>query len=258
MKTVQLRNLTIGEGTTKVIVPIVAATTEDIVAKAESLREVPLHVVEWRADFFKDVFVPERVSETLRQLRAALGETALLVTFRTKKEGGEKEIGMEEYTALNLLAAKSGCVDAVDVEIFSGDDVVRKNIQNIHGAGLVVVGSNHDFFKTPDEDDLIYRLRKMQDLGADIPKIAVMPQNKADVLTLLSATEKMARCYADRPIVTMSMSGDGVLSRLCGEVFGSAMTFGAVGQVSAPGQIPVEQLNYVLGVIHNSAGGETA
>ena len=36
------------------------------------------------------------------------------------------------------------------------------------------------------------------------------------------------------------------------------MTFGAVGQVSAPGQIPVEQLNYVLGVIHNSAGGETA
>jgi len=252
MKTVQLRNLTIGEGATKVIVPLVAATTQDLVAKAESLREIPLHAVEWRADFFKDVFLPERVGETLRQLRVALGETPLLFTFRTKKEGGEKEIGTAEYTALNLLAAESGCVDAVDVEMFSGDDVARENIKNIHDAGLVVIGSNHDFDRTPDEDDLIYRLRRMQDLGADIPKIAVMPKCKRDVLTLLSATEQMYTKYADRPIITMSMSATGVISRICGEVFGSAMTFGAVGQGSAPGQIPAEQLNTVLEIIHSS------
>ena len=92
----------------------------------------------------------------------------------------------------------------------------------------------------------------MQDMGADIPKIAVMPQNKADVLTLLAATEEMYRCYADRPLITMSMSATGVITRLCGEVFGSAMTFGAVGQVSAPGQIPVEKLNSALEIIHNA------
>ena len=86
----------------------------------------------------------------------------------------------------------------------------------------------------------------------DIPKIAVMPQNKADVLTLLAATEEMYRCYADRPLITMSMSATGVITRLCGEVFGSAMTFGAVGQVSAPGQIPVEKLNSALEIIHNA------
>lgn len=33
----------------------------------------------------------------------------------------------------------------------------------------------------------------MQDMGADIPKIAVMPQNKRDVLILLSATEEMVQ-----------------------------------------------------------------
>lgn len=89
-------------------------------------------------------------------------------------------------------------------------------------------------------------------MGADIPKIAVMPQSAGDVLTLLSATEEMARCYADRPIITMSMSSQGVISRLCGEVFGSSMTFGAVGQVSAPGQIPVDQLCQALEILHNS------
>jgi len=33
-------------------------------------------------------------------------------------------------------------------------------------------------------------------------------------------------------------------------VFGSAMTFGAVGQVSAPGQIPVEELVQALDILH--------
>ena len=90
----------------------------------------------------------------------------------------------------------------------------------------------------------------MQEIGADIPKIAVMPQSRRDVLTLLAATEEMTSTYADRPIVTMSMSGTGVLSRLCGEVFGSAMTFGAAGKASAPGQMEVEDLKTVLGLIH--------
>jgi len=92
----------------------------------------------------------------------------------------------------------------------------------------------------------------MQDMGADIPKIAMMPRNTQDVITLLSATNRMFTEFADRPIVTMSMSGKGVISRLSGEVFGSAMTFGAVGQVSAPGQIPVEKLNLVLDILSES------
>lgn len=252
MNTVKIRNLEIGTGAPQVIVPIVGKTREEILAKGKELASIPLHVVEWRVDFYEDVFQIPKVLETLKGLRAALGETPILFTFRTLKEGGEKEISMEDYTALNKAVAQSGDADAIDVEIFSGDQVVLENIANIHAAGKVVVGSNHDFHKTPSQADLIYRLRKMQDMGADIPKIAVMPQNKADVLTLLAATEEMYRCYADRPIITMSMSATGVISRLCGEVFGSSMTFGAVGQVSAPGQISVEQLNTATEIIHNA------
>ena len=62
----------------------------------------------------------------------------------------------------------------------------------------------------------------MQDYGADIPKMAVMPKSKQDVLTLLSATLEMSEQFADRPIITMSMAGTGVVSRLTGETFGSA------------------------------------
>ena len=137
-------------------------------------------------------------------------------------------------------------------EIFTGDDIVKKIIDGVHAAGARVIASNHDFFKTPAKADIIYRLRKMQDMGADIPKIAVMPQNKRDVLTLLAATEEMVTDYADRPIITMSMAGTGVISRLCGEVFGSSMTFGAAKKASAPGQMGVEDLSTVLDLLHKS------
>ena len=77
-----------------------------------------------------------------------------------------------------------------------------------------------------------------------------MPQCRKDVLTLLRATLEMAQEYADRPIITMSMAKNGVISRLCGEVFGSALTFGAAGRISAPGQIEVEKLRGVLEIFH--------
>ena len=138
------------------------------------------------------------------------------------------------------------------MEAFTGDDIVRDIIEAAHASGVKVVASNHDFDKTPEKEELVRRLCRMQELGADIPKIAVMPQNKKDVLTLLAATEEMASEHADRPIITMSMAGTGLVSRLCGEVFGSALTFGAVGKASAPGQMNAADLNTVLNLIHNS------
>ena len=249
---IQIRNVEIGSGVPKVIVPIVGKTEEAILAKAGEIASMPIHTVEWRVDFYDDVFDTEKTLATLKKLRCALGTLPLLFTFRTKKEGGEKEITMEQYTALNLAVAASGDADLIDVEIFSGDGVVKANIDGIHKAGALVVGSNHDFFATPEKDAIVSRLRKMQEMGADIPKIAVMPKSTADVLTLLAATADMHETYADRPIITMSMSAKGVISRLSCEAFGSAMTFGAVGQVSAPGQIPVEQLRQVLDILHGA------
>ena len=251
-KYVEVRGVKIGEGVPKICVPIVGNTKEEILAAARSFENVALDVVEWRVDWFEGVFDFTQVEDVLKDLRPALGETPILFTFRTSKEGGEKAIEPEAYAELNIKAAQTGYVDLVDVEIFTGDDIVKKIIDGAHAAGVKVIASNHDFFKTPAKADIIYRLRKMQDMNADIPKIAVMPQNKKDVLTLLAATEEMTTNYADRPIITMSMAGTGVISRLCGEVFGSSMTFGAAKKASAPGQMGVNDLNTVLGLLHSA------
>ena len=252
MNTVKVRNIEIGAGIPKICVPIVGVTREEIIAAAENIKSTKADVVEWRVDWYEDIFDFTKTEATMQALREVLGEMPILFTFRTSKEGGEKAIETEAYVELNQNAAKTGLVDLVDVEAFTGDDVVKAVVEIAHENGVKVIASNHDFHKTPAKEEIVSRLRKMQELGADIPKIAVMPQNKKDVLTLLAATEEMVSEYADRPIITMSMSGTGVISRLCGEVFGSALTFGAVGKVSAPGQMGIEDLTTVLGLLHKS------
>ena len=252
MNTVKVRNIVIGEGMPKICVPIVGVTKEAILEEAKAITKLPADVVEWRIDWFENVFDFAALEDVMKGLREVLGDMPILMTFRTSKEGGEKAIEDEVYADINIRAAQTGYVDMVDVEVFTGDEIVKKIIDGAHAEGVKVVASNHDFFKTPDKDDIVGRLRKMQDLGADIPKIAVMPQNKKDVLTLLAATEEMANEYADRPIITMSMAGTGVISRLAGEVFGSALTFGAAAKASAPGQMGVQDLKQVLTLLHGA------
>jgi len=176
----------------------------------------------------------------------------ILFTFRGLKEGGEKEISTEYYAKLNKEVCLTKNADLIDVELFTGDEVVVDIVQYANNHNVKIVMSNHNFDKTPSKDEIVNILCKMQDLKADLPKIAVMPQNTKDVLTLLCATNEMATKYAKTPIITISMGSLGMVSRLAGETFGSALTFGSAKVTSAPGQIQVNELYKVLNLLHQS------
>ena len=113
-----------------------------------------------------------------------------------------------------------------------------------------MVCSSHDFHKTPPRAELVRRMVAMQQAGADLPKVAVMPQSRTDVLELLAATAEMADLHPETPVITMSMGALGAVSRLAGEAFGSAMTFANPGQASAPGQVSLDIVNEVLDALH--------
>lgn len=249
MNPVIVRNLTIGEGIPKICVPIVEESKEEILEAAKAVTESPADLVEWRADFFEAVFDIEAVKGLLAELRNILGELPLLFTFRTKNEGGEQGIAFPQYGALLKEVAATGLADLIDVEVYF-HEMIPELVAELKQTGIIVVGSNHDFEKTPQKREIIQTLGYMQFIGADIPKIAVMPQNQRDVLTLLYATEEMVSQYADRPIITMAMAGLGSVSRISGETFGSAVTFGALKKASAPGQIDVVELKNILEILH--------
>ena len=173
-----------------------------------------------------------------------------MFTFRTKEEGGETAVPEAYYFELIQYAVASGKVDAVDVEYFRNQDSIRQTLAVAKEHGVTVVMSNHDFEKTPSFDEITGRLIGMKQLGADVAKLACMPNSAKDVLTLLSATEAVKSQYPDEPIITMSMGKLGVISRISGEIFGSALTFGSAKKASAPGQLEVTALQQILRALH--------
>ncbi|GGH11923.1 type I 3-dehydroquinate dehydratase [Paenibacillus segetis] len=251
-RTVTIKDVTLGEGAPKICVPMVGKRLEQLQDEATHLTTLDLDIVEWRVDFFEQVENIDAVTGALTQIRSILGDIPLLFTFRSAKEGGEREVSTAFYFELNRAVAVTGEVELIDVELFNEEQAIKELISVAHAHKVFVIISNHDFDKTPPRDEIVSRLKRAQDLGGDIPKIAVMPTSPSDVLTLLEATCRMKEQYADRPIITMSMAGTGVISRLAGEVFGSALTFGAANQASAPGQVPVAELRSMLNLLHRS------
>lgn len=237
-----------GEGTPKICVPIVAETKEAIRKKAEEISKLPVEVVEWRADFYEDIFTEGKLEEILAMLRQILKSQAILYTFRSAGEGGQWMADKETYYQLNERAAACGSADLVDVEAFMDETRTESHIRKLEELGVHTIASNHDFAATPVPEEMMRRLKRMEEMGAAVAKLAVMPGCPQDVLNLLQVTLTASETL-EIPVITMSMGKTGVVSRISGSLTGSALTFAAVGNVSAPGQIPVEKMNEFLHIL---------
>ncbi|MCR4831006.1 MAG: type I 3-dehydroquinate dehydratase [Pseudobutyrivibrio sp.] len=245
----EVRNIKIGEGIPKICVPIVGTTYDEIIDAAKRIKNEAFDIVEWRVDFFEEVFDQYKVKKAAAGLRDVLDDAPILFTFRTKDEGGQKEIEGNSYTTLLNFASTLEYIDLIDVEVFFKDADIKNIITTAHDNNTKVVASNHDFNQTPAHDEIISRLVKMDEIGADILKIAVMPQCKGDVITLLSATVDAEDKVNGKPVVTISMGQTGLISRISGSFTSSAITFGTVGNASAPGQIDSNKLKDILNLI---------
>lgn len=246
MSCIPVRSCCIGEGRPKVIVPIVEYTEASILEKTAEFSTLRADCVEWRVDLFEGAKDLGAVARCTAKLRVALKDKLLLITFRTKSEGGNVSLTHEEYLHYIRTVLDTDCADLIDIEFFTAGADLPMLIDDAHTAGATVVCSSHDFRKTPPQAELVARMVQMQQSGADLPKVAVMPQSRADVLTLLAATAEMADHHPETPVITMSMGALGAVSRLAGEAFGSAMTFANPGQASAPGQVSLDVVNDVL------------
>lgn len=250
MSCVDIRGCRIGEGRPKVILPIVERAEATILEKAVQFSTLQGDCVEWRVDYFEGARAPGAVARCLAKLRVALKDKLLLVTFRTQAEGGQAALSPAAYRQFLELVLDTDCADLLDIEFFTAGADLPLLVEQAHTAGVPVVCSSHDFHKTPPRAELVERMVQMQQAGADLPKLAVMPQSRTDVLELLAATAEMADLHPETPVITMSMGALGAVSRLAGEAFGSAMTFANPGQASAPGQVSLDIVNEVLDALH--------
>lgn len=241
-KQVEVRGKVIGGEKPLVCLPLVGVTRRQILDEAKRLVDVGPDLLEWRVDACEFVESTEACISLLEELRLCIGDIPLIFTCRIESEGGMKSLSRDVRLDLFLTVIAGGNVDIVDVELCN-DHEMRIAVQRSAAVkGVRVILSYHNFEQTPSEQNIISKLVEAQEAGADIAKLAVMPKDYGDVLTLMNATYK-ARCeHLKIPIVTMSMGGTGAVSRVVGGLFGSDITFAIGVQSSAPGQIPIAEL----------------
>ena len=213
-------------------------------------------LIEWRVDFFTGIADTARVVALAQQMRVGAAGIPIIFTRRSIREGGEA-IALDEAQVLALYVAVSGtgCVDFIDYELSAPAEHFAQAVALARAHGIPLIASFHNFVSTPPADEIVAKFVAMEAAGADIAKVAVMPQGPEDVLTLLRATLDGQR-RVTLPIISMSMGPYGSLSRLFGWVFGSSVSF-AVGQkASAPGQVPIEDLRCVTRILQRALASQ--
>lgn len=230
----------------KTIVPITAKTKEQALAQAQVIANTAdADLAEFRIDLLSFASDTKQVIALGHELKKILGNKLMIATIRTKNEGGQLEISDADYGKTYQAYLKNPFMDWLDVEMFRDQKVVSEIVQKAHQKKVLVVMSNHDFQKTPIQDEIEKRLLKQDQMGADILKIAVMPKSKQDVFTLMNATLKVSQ-QTTKPLLTMSMGQLGTISRVATANMGGSYSFGMIGEASAPGQIDVTKLKQIL------------
>ncbi len=235
--------------------PLIAKNRDALRAEAAGVAEKKPDLIEWRVDHFAAIGDTTAVLECGKMIRREVGDIPIMFTRRSNKEGGEP-IGLDESAVVALYAAvsRNHFADLADFEMSNDAAHIREIRAVTRENGVKLILSYHNFQQTPDAAELDRRFHDAERLGADIAKVAVMPNNLEDVLALLAATLR-AKATLRIPIMSMSMGGDGSLTRLFGWAFGSAITFAVGESGSAPGQIAIEDMRTAIGITRRAMSG---
>lgn len=250
-KPIIIKGRHIGTGKPLICVPVMGKTKDEVVTSIRKMVEDKCDMIEWRVDAFDNCNSINAVREVLEAIEPMITDTLFVYTYRSKAQGGLGDLSETEIADIRMAATESGVVDFVDVEYFMIDHP-RRRIKELKQNDTYVIASHHDFEETPNSRIIMALLEKMNDSGADIVKLAVMPHSMEDVISLLTETNRFHERYPNKPLITMSMGKIGSVSRVIGEYMGSCVTFGAKEVSSAPGQLDYSELENVLNILHKT------
>ena len=239
-----------------IITPLVGKTTAALLDEVAAIVPKQPDLLEWRIDFFEGIGDTALVIDAARAISAA-GGIPILLTRRNATEGGQR-VPIDEQAVVTMYseACRARCVEVIDYELSNPPQDLQRLRAVSAENGIAMIMSYHNFQHTPDAATLDSKFIDAERQGADVAKVAVMPNDPQDVLTLLAATYRASQSIRI-PLLTMAMGGVGSLSRVMGWLYGSAATFAVGKSSSAPGQIAIEELREVLAMVRRSTGSPT-
>ena len=235
-----------------ICVPIVGPMIEDILLQVQEAVQAKVDLIELRSDMWmkcsnisEDEYIPKIVT-FVEEVHSRVADMPVIFTWRTIGEGGETPLCSDNYIKLLQAIVDQDLVQAIDIELFAYTEEIGSIMKQAHHQNIQTVMSYHNFQSTPDLDTLHIYAERMVSVGAQVIKFALMPTTSDDVFSVLQFTKELTRKYPQLSRITMSMGRLGQITRTCGNVFGNCLTFGTLGQASAPGQIEVSILKQLV------------
>ncbi|HEW7966440.1 TPA: type I 3-dehydroquinate dehydratase [Streptococcus pneumoniae] len=221
----------------KLIVSVMPRSLEEAQA-LDATRYLDADIIEWRADYLP--------KEAILQVAPAIFEKfagrELVVTLRTRSEGGEIDLSPEEYIHLIKEVAQFYQPDYIDFEYYSYKDVFEEMLDFPN-----LVLSYHNFQETPE--NMMEILSELTILNPKLVKVAVMAHTEQDVLDLMNYTRGFKTLNPEQEYVTISMGKVGKVSRITADVTGSSWSFASLDEVSAPGQISLASMKKIREIL---------
>lgn len=246
-----VRGLTLGSGKTKLCVPLSFSGDSELSELMPLLTNVPMDIVEWRADSLSLWADPKSVLSTLRTLRQSLS-VPIIFTLRTSIDGGAVLPPPGYYSSLLSAVSQAGDADIIDIELNQGEDTINDILKITGHTNIRTILSYHSFSKTPPPHEIDFTLSKMLSYNADIYKVAYMPKSKSDVTSLMACAVRFLLNNPGKLLISISMGELGAITRIMAGFMGSPLTFASTGTApssSAPGQIDASQLIKILNLI---------
>ncbi|OKY77347.1 MAG: 3-dehydroquinate dehydratase [Candidatus Methanohalarchaeum thermophilum] len=221
---------------------VVASVGERDVGKlvdvGENLDLGRVDLLELRVDLLDDPFDPE----LRRGLSNFVPGVPVILTVRRESEGGD--FRGSENKRVDLLCKLIDFVDAVDIEYRTQGDLRDRVLQRAQEEGLPVIVSLHKMDRAGKKDELRNDLESLLETG-DIAKLAVKANSLKDCLNLLDVTQEVKK-ELKKPICSIAMGDIGRFTRVVAPLFGSDLIYAPARNETAPGQIPLEKINYIL------------
>jgi len=245
---VTIGTLAIGTGLPKIGVVLSGESRQNLLGKAAQILTSATQIVFWRLNAYQELDNRAELINTAAQLQQILGTIPVVATFNHVTSAVDFETYFQTYQTL----VNNRSVAAVDIDMDmvkqAQYQVLAEQIRANHVSLLVSQTQS-----AATQEALLATYQALAATGADLVQIISSATTAKDILTLMTATAEAVQ----RVEVPVIATAPGVLERyssVCGQLTGSAIVFGRVGQAGNYGQLTVNQLQQTLQILSTTEG----
>jgi 3-dehydroquinate dehydratase type I len=231
---------------TLICVPLINETIEGMFNTGVRCKTMGADLLEFRLDFLKEPINDSLLTELLH-LSKQIGLPGI-ITNRPNWEGGKFD-GAEESRLSIMQKCISMGFDYVDLELNINNEKLVQLITKARDNQVKTIVSYHNFQNTPEQAEILEKLKQCSTAGGEPAKVAVNCKNYRDGLNVLKAGAAANKLNLSFSV--MGMGEFGSVTRILSPAIGCKIVYASSGEDSkvVDGQVELGTLKELWDIL---------